>query len=195
MTAEAGAARARWWRFVPIPVIVLLDLWTKSAAFTYLESRPPELAFDSCGHERVLVVGNWLALMRATNPGMAFTLLQDVPWLLVTGRIAAVALIAWLLWRARDDQKLFRAALVCVLGGALGNLHDNLLLEAPSGAPFGEVRDFIDVYIQPFGSRGPFSNGHFPTFNVADSFITIGAVLMLIASFKPQREPEPSAAS
>ncbi|TAJ12463.1 MAG: signal peptidase II [Planctomycetota bacterium] len=194
MTAAADGGRARWRRFIPIPLIVALDLWSKHAAFAYLESRPDALVYDVCGHERVPVVGEWLALMRATNPGMAFTLLEDVPWLLVSGRVAAVGLIGWLLWRAHADQKLFRIALVCVLGGALGNLHDNLLLPAPPDHPFGEVRDFVDVYIKSFGSHGPFSNGHFPTFNVADSFITVGAVLMLIASFRPQRAPEPVAA-
>lgn len=194
MTATTAGGRPRWRRFVAIPFIVLADLWSKSAAFAYLEGRPDALVHDVCGHERVPVAGEWLGLMRATNPGMAFTLLEDVPWLLVSGRVAAVGLIGWLLWRARADQRLFQLALICVLGGALGNLHDNLLLPAPPDHPFGEVRDFLDVYIPAFKSHGPFSNGHFPTFNVADSFITVGAILMLIASFRPQREPEASTA-
>jgi signal peptidase II len=63
-----------------------------------------------------------------------------------------------------------------VLSGALGNLYDNLFLDDPHDAhPFGKVRDFIDVYFAAF-------DWHFPTFNVADSCITVGAILLLYTS-------------
>jgi signal peptidase II len=192
VSSKDTSGLARWRRFAPLPLIVLADLWSKSAVFGAFEAGRVEIEYDACGHERVPLLGDWLALMLATNRGMAFSWLENVPWILVCGRIAAVILIAWLLWRARPDQRLFRVALVCVLGGALGNLHDNLLLEPPSDHPLGEVRDFIDVYVPAIGNFGPFHNGHFPTFNVADSFITVGAVLMLLTSVFSKEDPQPA---
>jgi signal peptidase II len=60
-----------------------------------------------------------------------------------------------------------------VLGGALGNLIDRIL--------YGYVIDFLDVY---------YGEWHWPTFNVADSSITLGVILLLLDSFKPSRPPE-----
>jgi signal peptidase II len=79
------------------------------------------------------------------------------------------------------------AALALIRSGALGTLHDNLR-RAPqrAEASFGAVRDFIDVYFAIW-------DWHFPTFNVADACITVGAVLLFGASFLGS-EPEPSAA-
>jgi signal peptidase II len=66
-------------------------------------------------------------------------------------------------------------ALVLVLAGAVGNLYDNLFL-AREGETFGQVRDFVDVYFTAW-------DWHFPTFNVADSCISVGAVLLFVSSF------------
>jgi signal peptidase II len=81
--------------------------------------------------------------------------------------------------RAPTTRRVFTAALMLVLAGAAGNLWDNLFMEPPSDHPYGEVRDFIDVYFPSIGERG----WHFPTFNVADSCITVGAVLLLLSGF------------
>ncbi|MEO0662199.1 MAG: signal peptidase II, partial [Planctomycetota bacterium] len=78
-------------------------------------------------------------------------------------------------------QPVQLAALVLVLAGALGNLYDNLYFEPHPGLPgflegrsYGPVRDFIDVYFAPW-------DWHFWTFNVADSCISVGAVLLIAA--------------
>ncbi|HJO27150.1 MAG TPA: signal peptidase II, partial [Planctomycetota bacterium] len=102
-------------------------------------------------------------------------------YLLVGGRVVAVLFLSWLLVRTPRGRGLHTAALVLVLGGALGNLYDNLMLPPPAGHPFGAVRDFIDVYF-------PFWNWHFPTFNVADSGITTGAVLLFLAGLGRRAE-------
>ena len=72
-----------------------------------------------------------------------------------------------------------------ILSGALGNLYDNLFQPIPAaeGRPFGPVRDFIDVY---FGIW----DWHFPTFNVADSCISVGAVLLILSGFGAEAEEE-----
>jgi signal peptidase II len=109
---------------------------------------------------------------------------------LVLGRVAAVGLLAWLLWRSNGRPRLALWAMVLVLAGALGNLIDNLGLGCrEEGHPFGLVRDFIDVW---FRSEAWGWDWHFPTFNVADSCITVGAVLWVLSGFVHRAEPEPA---
>jgi signal peptidase II len=94
-----------------------------------------------------------------------------------------------LLARTPTGRGIFTTALVLVLGGALGNLYDNLFLNLPhEGRPFGPVRDFIDVYFRAF-------DWHFPTFNVADSCITVGAALLLLSGLLGDRASKAETAS
>ena len=97
------------------------------------------------------------------------------------GRAASVAL-----WRTRRENTLVLSGVALVLAGAAGNLYDNLFREGREGLPFGPVRDFIDVY---FGAW----NWHFPTFNIADSCITCGAICFLLQGLfvrQPKEAPE-----
>lgn len=177
-----------WRRFLVVAALVALDLWSKSSVFAWLASGvPPEgMVISDAGHLRFPLPegsprNHWFAFMPSTNPGAAFGKLKEWPWLLVMGRIvAALVLIALLV---RRQPKVVMVALVLVLAGALGNLYDNLFLESPVGRPFGEVRDFIDVYFSIW-------RWHFPTFNVADSCISVGAVLLLVSSFRREEEPQ-----
>jgi signal peptidase II len=166
-------------RLLLAALIVVADLWSKSAVFAWLEAanRSGSLARDVHGHSRFALLGDWLGFMLSTNPGAAFGQLQSFPYLLVIGRCVAAVFLVWLLVRTPAGRPFYTGALVLVLGGALGNLYDNLFLDHPhDGHPFGLVRDFIDVYFSGF-------DWHFPTFNVADSCITTGAVLLLLTSF------------
>jgi signal peptidase II len=116
------------------------------------------------------------------NPGAAFGQLDTVPWLLVIGRACAAVFLITLVVRSAKGRPLFNTALVLVLAGALGNLYDNLLRARVLDAdqrytdrhfyPFGPVRDFIDVYFSSW-------HWHFPTFNFADSCISVGAAVLL----------------
>jgi len=165
-------------------LIVILDLWSKAAVFAWLERlrREGGLVRDEHGHPRLPLVDGWLTFMESRNPGAAFGQLESFPRFLVFGRAAAALFLIWLLARTSRGRPWFTAALVLVLGGALGNLYDNLFLADPaSDRPFGMVRDFIDVYFGVF-------DWHFPTFNVADSCITIGAVLLLLSRKAPSPE-------
>jgi signal peptidase II len=174
--------------------LVALDLWSKARVFAWLEGGGARLERDVCElpHRRHELLGDWLAFMISRNKGAAFGQLDGVPRLLVGGRILAVLLLGWMLWRTPSRRRVLVAALVLVLAGALGNLYDNLLLAPPAhdaGHPFGYVRDFIDVYF-------PSIPWHFPTFNVADSCITVGAVLLLFSGAgrrSEERERKPSA--
>lgn len=106
-------------------------------------------------------------LTLAYNPGAAFSFLADAGgwqrWFFTL--VAAIAVVMILVWLARmkADEKLQGAALALILAGALGNLLDRIRL--------GHVVDFLDFH---WGYQ------HFPAFNIADSAITVGAMLILL---------------
>ena len=110
--------------------------------------------------------------MLAFNKGAAFSFLAGEDgwqrWLFAAIAIAACVAMAWLL--RRGGSALFCAGLALIIGGALGNLYDRLVL--------GHVVDFL-----LFHYRG----WYFPAFNVADSAITIGAAALIVDSFLDRR--------
>ncbi len=115
-------------------------------------------------------------LVHAENSGAAFSFLAQQAgwqrWLFTALGLGAAALIATLLRRPR--RALFGAGLGCVLGGALGNVLDRLLR--------GRVTDLIDLYVVHAGRQW-----HWPAFNLADSAITIGAILLLLDEWLQSR--------
>ena len=178
-------------RFLIVAFLVALDLWSKAYVFEWLTTIRHELSIGPYGHRRMVLVEPWFAFMLSRNAGAAFGRLDSYPNLLVGGRVLAVLFLIWLLARSSPLRRWNTAALALVLAGAMGNLHDNLFLEAPAGRSWGEVRDFIDVYFPFIGERG----WHFPTFNVADSCITVGAILLLVGGlFGSGHDQEPARA-
>jgi signal peptidase II len=101
------------------------------------------------------------------NRGAAFSFLSDAGgwqrWFFTLVALAVSAWIAWWLYRLPHDKRWLAASLALILGGALGNLIDRLLL--------GYVVDFISVH---------WGSSYFPAFNVADSAITVGAIMMAV---------------
>lgn len=185
-TVERPGLRAIVLRFAAVGLLVLLDLWSKAAAFEWLTSGEARMERDACEypHARVELVGDWFAFMLSRNKGAAFGKLDSVPYLLIGGRVAAVLFLSYLIVRTSSARRVLSAAFVLILAGALGNLYDNLVLDPPSydaQHPFGYVRDFIDVYFTAW-------NWHFPTFNIADSCITVGAVLLLWSGFRGESQ-------
>lgn len=133
-------------------------------------------AVSALAHGPTSIIGTSVEFRLSRNPGSAFSLFQTL-----TPLLAVVAVvIALMLVRAmrRTDDRIVIVALALVLAGAFGNLADRLF-RSP-GWLRGAVVDFIHV-------------GRFPTFNVADSAITIGAVLLvgwtLLGNRSPAREP------
>ena len=105
-------------------------------------------------------------IVRAHNRGAAFSFLNDASgwqrWFFIGLGIVAAGFIVWMLKR-HGGQRIFGWALALILGGALGNVIDRLL--------HGHVIDFIQVH---------WKSHYFPSFNVADSAITIGAALLIL---------------
>ncbi len=111
-------------------------------------------------------VTSFFNLVRWHNTGAAFSFLSSATgwqrWLFVGLGAAAALFIVWLLQR-HGGQRLFGWALALILGGALGNVIDRLV--------HGYVVDFIQVH---------WRGAYFPSFNVADSAITVGAALLVL---------------
>lgn len=123
----------------------------------------------------VLPLVDCLNLTLVYNTGAAFSFLSDAGgwqrWffaILASG--VSVMLVIWLA-KLSDRQKLLSLSLALILGGAVGNLWDRMA--------YGHVIDFIDVYYGAY---------HWPAFNVADSAITVGAILLVIENFIPGKE-------
>ena len=156
--------------------ILLLDQASKWLVLTTLEP-----------YQVIELVPN-LNLTLMFNTGAAFSFLSDAGgwqrWVFAGFAIAVtLALVVWLL-RLKPHERWLAAALALIIGGALGNLIDRMLL--------GHVVDFVQVYLPflPFAIFNPW-----PAFNVADSAITIGVALLLIESLRTQKQPDGAAGS
>jgi signal peptidase II len=119
--------------------------------------------------DRIVLIPGVLQLRVFENQGVAFSMFRNAGTILIIGIVIAVVVILFAL--KSSEGWLQAISLGVVLGGALGNLVDRVV--RGSGLLDGKVVDWIDV---PF----------FSTFNVADSAITIGVILLLIASFRRQ---------
>jgi signal peptidase II len=109
------------------------------------------------------------------NTGAAFSFLSDAGgwqrWLFAGLAVGMSIVISVWLTRLKPNETFIAIALSLILGGAIGNLVDRLA--------YGYVIDFLDIY---------YGNWHWPAFNIADSAITVGVVLMLIDSFTSKTE-------
>jgi len=128
--------------------------------------------------DNVPVIPGFFRLTHLENPGAAFSLFADSPSALKTGLLIAVsvtalAVVALLLWFRRHAFNLTTVALALIMGGALGNLWDRL--------SDGKVTDFLDFYI---GAH------HWPPFNLADSAIVVGALLMMLRMLRKDKHTE-----
>lgn len=144
-----------------------------TAAIAYLLDRVTKIwAERGLADGPIDVIPGVLRLSFTTNPGGAFSLGTSAPWFFAGATIVVGTLIVVTAFRARP--RLQAIALGLVLGGALGNLTDRIV-RAPGLR--GEVVDFIDLRI-------------WPVFNLADSAVVIGAILLAFSAWRSGR-PEP----
>lgn len=154
-----SAGRAMFSRPLPILVFVVLavlaDQLIKVAVEAYLPLQ-----------EAVHVVP-MLALYRTYNLGVAFSMLSGMEgWFIVAMRLAIVAFVLWLWRKTPGDRWLAHLGFAMIIAGAIGNLLDRLF--------YGHVVDYILFYTQTWS---------FAVFNLADSFITLGAGCVILDEF------------
>lgn len=123
------------------------------------------------------VVKGFLRLWHVRNSGAVWGFFSGhdgglVPKVITGLAVAALLIVAWFFLRAGRHERLELAAYAFILGGALGNIVDRLRL--------GYVVDFIDAYVKTW---------HWPTFNVADSCITVGVLLLALSLWRGKCTP------
>jgi signal peptidase II len=164
-------------QYLIIPaVVIILDLWTKALVLARIDL-----------HEAIQVIPNFFQLVHVRNTGAAFGIGANarselVPILLNVGAIAVFCVVVVYALRSAVTDRVLQVGLHLILGGAIGNLIDRFR--------FGYVVDFLDVYAV-WGGR----EHHWPAFNVADSAICIGIVLLFLdMRKKPEETPAAEAA-
>jgi signal peptidase II len=156
---------------ITIPVI-LLDQATKLFVQAHMAL-----------YESIAIIPNYLDITYTLNPGAAFSMLADAPvWVrtmfLLSMACAAIVVLAVMIVRA-DRVSISSVAFALILGGAMGNLIDRAIR--------GRVIDFM---------RAHYYDLNYPIFNVADSAISIGVVLILLVTvFGRDHEPKPESSS
>lgn len=160
-------SRLRW--LLLTLFIVAADRATKAL----IESRTTE----GWHHE---LLRNFVYLVHSKNPGIAFSMFagSQSPWLrvgLISLSVLFIAALAWLLVTSKSVTWRSLSGLSLLIGGAAGNLTDRIL--------HGAVTDFFEVWIGSY---------RYPAFNVADSAITIGAILVLLDVLFPPRKADNS---
>lgn len=151
--------RVAWSAYALAVLVLVLDQGSKALAQSLLEYAQPVPVFS------------WFNLTLHYNEGAAFSFLSSAGgwqrWLFTGLALVVSGVLAAWIWRLPRQQVLLGTALALVLGGAMGNAIDRVLL--------GHVVDFISVH---------YAGRFFPTFNVADSAISVGAVLLLFDGFR-----------
>lgn len=155
-----AARRLAAWLYLTGGLVYLADRLTKIWAERALAGRPP-----------VTVIPGVLQLNYTTNSGGAFGLGQSAPWLFAGATVVVVAaIVAASLWLRHGATAV---ALGLILGGGIGNLTDRAF--RGDGVLSGRVVDFIDFRV-------------WPVFNLADSAIVVGALLLAVTGLRRDRE-------
>lgn len=137
-------------------LVVVLDQLSKYVVLNYFL------------HENAIITYTpFFNLVRAWNTGVSFSMFNDGGvWGIVGLSLVALLIVAFLLhWMYKETNRLVLISLAFIVGGAIGNVIDRIRL--------GAVFDFLDFHI---------NGSHWPAFNVADSFICVGAMLIIIHS-------------
>lgn len=157
--SETRASSLKPWLGIAL-VVLVIDQFTKW------------LIVQRYGLFQGFEVTSFFNIVRVHNLGAAFSFLSNAGgwqrWLFTAIALAASIAIVWLL-RTSTHRPRAALGLSLILGGAVGNLIDRLI--------YGYVVDFLDFHWQFLSLL--FQGGHFPAFNIADSGITVGAVLLI----------------
>ena len=152
-------------KFTSIAIVILtviLDTLSKNLAI---------LSLKDTGSVDYAVFPNILHFTYHENRGAAFGMLSDSRWIFMTISTVAILAIAAYLFLNKENSPLLSISLSLILGGGIGNMIDRVFL--------GYVVDFINFKII-----------NFPIFNLADTFVTLGAFLMILYMFKSEKSKD-----
>lgn len=154
--------------------------WVWLSVLVFVVDQVTKYWFDNnlSMYERIAVIPDFFSWTLAYNTGAAFSFLADESgwqrWLFaLIATVVSAVLVVWLK-RLKPEETWLAVGLALVLGGALGNLVDRVI--------FGHVVDFILVHWQ--------NRWYFPAFNIADSAITVGAVLLALDMFRSNKSQD-----
>ncbi len=160
-----------YWRLLALALAVLIaDQWSK----WWIVGHVPEGTYFSQSHlAPIEIIPGFFYIVHIYNPGAAWGILEGYGfWLAIFG-ILAISLIFFFRKQLDLHQKWMQIGFGLLIGGVLGNMVDRFR--------FGHVIDFLDFH---FGSY------RYPAFNLADTGITVGIAIYLIASFYESRKQE-----
>jgi signal peptidase II len=179
-----------YYTFVIVVIDQITKLWIKGFSI-------PQLGINHEGMyhgQRIDVFGDFFRITFIENPGMAFGIDPGIElkiWFSLFSLIASIGLVVYLFY-IRHEQFITRFSLAFILGGAIGNLIDRMFYGVFFGyAPlfYGKVVDFLDFDFFDITIFGR-SFDRFPIFNIADSAVTIGVILLLIFYNQTQKSEE-----
>lgn len=174
------------------------DIWTKAKA----EADYPRIEKDE---EPLEVIPGCLNFIYTENKGAAFGLLRNQTWgpvLLVGVSLLAIGFLVWFVVKTKERPTFHAVTCGLILGGVLGNVYDRVLQDEH------QVRDFIDFYVtRPVedgdkdgvdptlhcGHQVSDQCWHWYTFNLADAYISVGVILLLLLSFLPETKKKKQA--
>ncbi|MBP8172105.1 MAG: signal peptidase II [Pseudomonas sp.] len=156
--------------------------WLWLSLLVFVLDQASKLWFDNNlnMYQQIVIIPDYFSWTLAYNTGAAFSFLADANgwqrWFFAAIAVLVSGVLVVWLKRLKADETWLALALALVLGGALGNLFDRVV--------YGHVIDFILLHWQ--------SRWYFPAFNLADSAITLGAILLALDMFKSQKSGEPA---
>ena len=126
-------------------------------------------------YKESVIIKNFLNIRYVKNDGAAWSILSGNRIVLIIVSLIVLVLMIMSIKKAKEIKRLDAISYGILFGGIFGNLFDRIV--------YGYVIDFIDVYI---------FNYDFPVFNIADSFIVIGVIILLIMSFRGDKNENKS---
>lgn len=154
--------------FWPVAAVgIIADLWSKSAAFKWLDSLPMQ---------HYSVIDGFFQFVLVENSGAAWGVAAGKTWPLIAISAVAMVIVIGIFLFNRKPQLLSVLALALFAAGICGNLYDRVFNN-------GRVRDFIDFY---------YGEWHFPAFNIADSMLTVAVAILILETIFGAKHDSPS---
>lgn len=159
----------RGWLLAISALIIVLDRWTKIWVQHHIAEG-----------DEITIIPRYFSISHVLNPGAAFSLFSDsatpsrTRWLLTAFSILAAVIVFSMILRIGRRFNATTIALALILGGALGNVWDRVR--------YGVVTDFLEVFL-----RWGHWSYHWPDFNIADSAIVCGGILIMLDALLPKK--------